>query len=225
MNTENIEKTDFVVELPGWRLHIAQMTSYHWRDLGNVMDLATKGSIKGLLRDHPEGKLENKQTVGLIRKSLEKIVHETPYPPLCSETLITELLEKKVFPRGCLAWEFLAILTIKSGAPWAVIDKEKIKSPLVFRDGLSGEKAATVYGEISCEGLPVLADQNGIVASPWTEISRYSLEGCTLPLFICFLPREVFRKIQPKTHLGRTVWLTWAYKFLYEKTCSFKEQV
>ena len=33
---------------------------------------------------------------------------------------------------------------------------------------------------------------------------------------------ETIRQVQPKVHVGRVVWLTWAYKFLFEKTCKYE---
>lgn len=223
MPTDPLETFDCTVTLPDWRLHLAQMTNYNWRDLGNVMDLATEGAMAELLRNHPDGRLESGKTTSAIRDSMISLGFNLDETPLCSDQLLSELLDKKNFPRGCLAWEFLAILTIKSQAPWAVLDEDKIRHPLTFRLGESGETVPTLTGVMDCEGLPVLADSEGAKASPWNQISRYSLEGVSRPLYICFLPKELFRKVQPKTHIGRTVWLTWAFSFEFEKTCTCKE--
>lgn len=223
MQTDSLETFDCAVTLPGWRLHLAQMAAYEWRDLGNVMDLATEGAISELLRNHPDGRPESGKTIFAIRESIKHMGFDPDATPLCSEQLLSELLEKKTFPRGCLAWEFLAILTIKSQAPWTVLDGDKIQHPLVFRQGEPGETIPTATSEMSCEGLPVIADANGAKASPWNQISRYSLEGVSRPLFICFVPKELFRKVQPRVYMGRMVWLTWAFKFEFEKTCICKE--
>ena len=42
-------------------------------------------------------------------------------------------------------------------------------------------------------------------------------------MFVCYLPRGLFRKVEPKVHMGRAAWLTWAYKFLFERTVSYEE--
>ncbi len=222
MEDKIIENFKCEVKLPDWRLHLAQMTAYHWRDLGNVMDLATKGAIKEIERYFPEKKISLNSVIASIRASLDKLGHDWKKNPPSSEILISEIIEKMAFPRGCLAWEFLAILIIRSCAPWSVMDRKTLKPPLVFRSGKAGEKLSEIGGDVDCQGLPVLVDQEKVVASPWTGISRYDLEGCELPLFVCFLPKELFRKIQPKTHVGRVVWLTWAYKFIFEKSCAGK---
>lgn len=223
MEDVQTEAYNCTVTLPKWKLHLAQMAAYGWRDLGNVMDLATEGAIKDVLRNYPDGDLENSLPISQIRKSIRDMGYDIDKTPLCSEQLLAEILEKEAFPRGCLAWEFLAILTIKSQAPWTVLDGDKIQHPLVFRLGEPGEKILTTTGEMDCEGLPVLADSTGAKTSPWNQISRYTLEGISRPLFVCFLPKELFRKIQPKKYMGRAVWLTWAFKFEFERTCSCKD--
>ncbi len=73
------------------------------------------------------------------------------------------------------------------------------------------------------DGLPVLADSIGVVATPWTYRKPTDLEGCQAPLYICSLPHELFRKVQPRSHMGQAIWLTWVYKFIFERTCSFEE--
>jgi hypothetical protein len=221
MTTMNsVETFGCDIRLPGWRLHLAQMTTTEWRDLGNVMDLATEGALAEIGRACPDGRLDSDPTVTALRSCLRRLGIDPIRTPPASELLIAEVLEKRSFPRGCLAWEILAILTIKSQAPWSVVDHDALAMPLSFRLGEAGEALSTPGGEWSCEGLPVLADRNGAVASPWSSVSRYALEGCKRPLFVCFLPREMFRSVQPKTHMGRAVWLTWAYRFVFEKTCS-----
>jgi DNA/RNA-binding domain of Phe-tRNA-synthetase-like protein len=210
------------IRLPDWRLHLAQMTTTEWRDLGNVMDVATEGALAELYRNHPDGRLDSSATMTALRSCLRRMGIDPARTPPVSELLIAEVLEKRSFPRGCLAWEILAVLTIKSDAPWSVVDHDALAMPLSFRLGKTGETLSTPGGEQSCEGLPVLADRAGAVASPWSSVSRYELEGCKRPLFVCFLPREMFRSVQPKTHMGRAVWLTWAYRFVFEKTCSYE---
>ena len=198
------------------------MTTTEWRDLGNVMDVATEGALAELYRNHRDGRLDSGVTVTALRTCLRTMGIDPARTPPVSELLITEVLEKRSFPRGCLAWEMLAILTIRSQAPWSVVDHDALAMPISFRLGEPGETLSTASGEQACEGLPVLADRKGTVASPWSPVSRYGLEGCKRPLFVCFLPRKIFRSVQPKTHMGRAVWLTWAYRFLFEKTCSYQ---
>ncbi|MCK4776416.1 MAG: hypothetical protein KAT30_16585, partial [Candidatus Krumholzibacteria bacterium] len=116
---------------------------------------------------------------------------------------------------------FFAILTAKSAAPWAVIDRGNLEPPLVFRAGKSSEVLPETDEVTSCEGLPVLADQNGVKASPWSHPEPTVLDDAQDVVFVCFLPENVFRTIAPKSHLGRVVWMTWAYRFVFERTFSF----
>lgn len=221
MAVESIESFDCKVEIPDWRLHLAQMTFYKWRDLGNVMDLATQGAFSKLLKIQQPGYLSAGPTLGDIKKAVQDIGYDTEKTPLCSELLLTEFMDKQLFLKGCLAWDIMAILTINSQAPWSVVDGEILEPPLEFRIGAPSEKFPGPTGDLDCEGLPVLADTKQVLASPFFLPDRYALEGCTMPLFVCYLPADLFRMVQPKSHMGRAVWLTWAYKFQFEKTGTF----
>ena len=107
--------------------------------------------------------------------------------------------------------------------PWSLLDREALEPPLVFRTGEPGEGLALSEGRLDCHGLPVLADGRGVQASPWTPGEPSRFEGCTQPVYVCYLPRDVFRRIQPKSHIGWAVWLTFAYEFLFERTFSYRE--
>jgi hypothetical protein len=163
------------VGLPGWRLHVAQLTARPGRDLGNVMEMAIEGAFKHLQRSFPDGDLARSETVTLVREHLGRLGIDSKANPPCSELLL---------------------------------DRGNLKPPLRFT---SGER-----------GLPVLEDQNGVVDSPWIATSPADLESCSDPVFICYLPEELFRTIDPKSHLGRVVWLTFAFQFIFERSFSFK---
>ena len=89
--------------------------------------------------------------------------------------------------------------------------------------GEAGETLVTSGGPIECGGLPVLADREGVKASPWVPLRPTDLEGCREPVFVCYLPKPLFRRLEPKSHMGRAIWLTWAYRFVFERTCSYRE--
>jgi len=220
MKTAPREPFDCNVSIPGWRLHVAHLMLSEGRDLGNVMDMAVKGARNHLRKCFPERELHGNSTVRSVRDGLARLGLDPERTPPCSESLLNGFLEDPERIRGSLAWEFLALLTIKSLAPWSVLDWDAVEPPLVFRYGIRGESISASPGILDCEGLPVLADAGAIRATPWTHGSGNQLEGCAEPLFVCYLPEELFRTVQPKSHMGRTVWLTWAYRFVFERTCT-----
>jgi hypothetical protein len=211
---------DCTVELPGWRIHIAHLRLWEERDRGNVMDVAVKGAWAQLLRSHPGRGLEQAGTVEMVRRGLKEVGLDPAAVCPASEALLAGFLEAGEMSRGSLAWEFFSVLTVKSEAPWSVVARSSLRPPLTFRAGRPGETLASRGRPFDCEGLPVLADETGVLASPWTLGSPSDLEGCTEAVFVCYLPRDLFRAIEPKTHLGRLVWLTWAYRFVFERTYS-----
>jgi DNA/RNA-binding domain of Phe-tRNA-synthetase-like protein len=222
METAPREPFDCNVSIPGWRLHVAHLILSVDRDLGNVMEVALRGAHNHLRRSFPEGKLLDNSTVMAIRENLVAMGHKPGRTPPCSESLLTGFLEDQESIRGSLAWEFLALLTIKSLAPWSVLDRQAVDPPLDFRYGKQGESIPSPAGALDCEGLPVLADSRGVRATPWTHVTPDSLRDCKEPVFVCYLPERLFRRIQPKSHMGRAIWMTWAYRFVFERTCTHR---
>jgi hypothetical protein len=216
------EAFDCAVRLPEWKLHVAHLQLREGRDLGNVMDLAMEGARSHLRRGHPDGRLDESDTILAIREDLIGLGVDPRATPPASELLISEFLEKGRITRGTMAWEFLALLTVKSEAPWSVVDRDTIEPPLEWRLGERGESLTTTEGSRDCEGLPVLADRNGVKTSPWDRLAPTELDGCGEPVFVCYLPKRLFRRVEPRAHMGRAVWLTWAYRFIFERTCSYR---
>ena len=210
------------VRLPDWKLHVAHLQLREERDLGNVMDVAMEGARAHLLRGHPGARLDESATVLAVREGLKDLGTDPAETPPASERLLASFLETERIPRGTLAWEFLAMLTVKSEAPWSVVDRENLDPPLEWRLGERGEHLPTTDGSRDCEGLPVLADQGGVKTSPWEPLVPTGLDGCREPVFVCYLPSRLFRRMEPRAHMGRAVWLTWAYRFIFERTCSYR---
>ncbi len=224
MPPPELDTFDCSVELPGWRIHLALLAFNKQRDLGNVMDLAVRGAETTLERDFPDGRLDHSRTVALIRDHLKPLGIVPGATPLCSEILLHRFLDGGVIPRGSLIWEFLAVLTVKSRAPWVILNRQDLALPLVFRKGREGETLTLSTGQTACEGLPVLVDRNGVKACPWVAPQPGDLGEIEDPVFVCFLPADIYRTVAPRNHLGRTVWLTWAYRFVFERTCRHPQE-
>lgn len=220
--TENFRHRifDCTIHVPHWKLQVALLARREDRDLGNVMETATAGALAHLRQCFPDGDLGRSSTVAAIRRDLERLGIDPRRHPPSSELVIRNLLENAETIRGPLAWEFLNILIAKSHAPWSALDRSTLNPPLEFRQGKVGETVAGETGEFDCAGLPVLADRDGVKASPWSPSPRSKLEGSNEPVFICYVPEDLFRMVGPRAHVGRSVWLTWAYRFVFERTCS-----
>ncbi len=219
--TSELDTFDCRVTLPGWRLHIASLSAND-RDLGNVMDLATRGAVNALRRLRTASEPLAHPALAVIREHLSRLDIDPGETPPCSEILIERIISRGAIDRGCLGWEFLSLLTAKSCAPWTALDRRHLKPPLTFRLGESGELLRHAAGELDCTGLPVLADDAGVKASPWTLGPPEALQDASDVVFVCYLPRELFREIGPKSHVGRAIWMTWAYRFVFERTCSYR---
>jgi hypothetical protein len=196
------------------------MVAAEERELGNVMDVAVSGAFAHITKLCPRGELTESSTIVALRDELRSIGVEPEACPPSSEVLIEQFLATGEVIRGSLAWEFLAVLVCRSMTPWSVVDRWCLRPPLEFRFGEPGETISDQGGILDCHGLPVLADGEGAKASPWTCGQPGQLEGCSEPVFISYLPKSLFRTINPKGHLGQVVWLTWAYRFVFERRYS-----
>ena len=205
-----------VVDLPDWQLHAAFLVRREERDLGNVMEVALRGAIANARRNAPDGRVDRGETAASIREQLIEMGLDPAHPAPASEQLIARVLEDPEAASGPLAWQFLVLLSLNSQAPWTVVSADRISPPLRFRPGRAGEELPN--SALPAEGLPVLADQNGVVASPWTLPDPDELAECTRPVFFCFLPGPLFRRIEPMAWMGRTVWSTWAFGFVWQRS-------
>lgn len=210
------------VRLPGWKLHLAHLQEREERDLGNVMDVAAEGALAEVKRAHPAGRLETSATTLALREELLSLGVNHDATPPHTERVIQDVLRAGRLPRGPLTWDLLVVLMLKSEAPWFVVDRDLIEPPVEWRLGEPGEALPHDEAVLDCEGLPVLGDRQGVKASPWNRVLPEDLAGCREPVFVCALPAGLYRRFEPKGHVGRAVWLTWAYRFVFERTCSFR---
>jgi len=208
---------DCCVELPAWRLNVTHLLRQTERDLGNVMETALGGAVAYARSCAPDGDVSRAPDLAEIRAGIEG---GAAAPPLASELCIRRVLEDPGSVRGPRAWEFLHFLTLKSQAPWGVVDSAVVRGNLHYRRGRDGERFAHRAGELDCGGLAVLADEESVLATPWTEPLAEPLAQCEAPIFVCFLPADLYRKVDPRGHMGRAIWVTWAYFFLKQRTCT-----
>jgi hypothetical protein len=218
MDTADEAPDECQVNLRDWRLHASFLIRRQERDLGNVMEVALRGAIAHARKCAPSGRVDEAEIPAAIRTAFAELGLDPEVRPPASEQLIEAVLRDPQMAEGCLSWQFLSILTLKSQAPWTILRGDTIAPPLVFRLGVEKESLPLESGFLACDGLPILADTTGPLASPWTLPDREQIADCDAPVFICCLPRTLFRRVEPKAHMGRAMWTTWAYSFLRQRT-------
>ena len=216
----NADQIKCRVELEGWRLHFVWLTPKIGREMGSVMDLACSGALAKLQKRYPDRDLSSDPEVCRFREGIADLGIDPAKTAPSSERVLTRMLESGTFPRGPIAWEYLHLLVTHSPSPWSLMDAARLEGPFEFRYGKSGETIGCETEFSGVEGLPVLTDQKGVVASPWTCSRKEDFGADIDPLFVCFMPEKLWRKINPKAHIGRLVWMTWAYTFVVERAFS-----
>jgi hypothetical protein len=199
------------------------MTRKEDRELGSVMELAAKGAYTRIKKRFADATLTGNDAHDSLRAGFANSGLDCDNTPPNCETIFRKVLTDGAIPRGTLAWDFYMLLFAHSGACWSLVDSSEISDNLEFRMGKESEVVTCMDKEKPCAGHPVLADQNRVLASPWSVKPDVDFDISKDPLFVCYMPQDLAKKTNPKAHLGRVSWMTWAYTFVYERRFSFLE--
>ncbi len=211
MNFEVIDGLDVFNQVPGWRLHMAHLSlTDDYSD--QVLDVAVKGAVSRVKRRFDGVAFGDDPTVRALGEVLDD-----PHEPTC-DALARSILEGEAFPRAHPGVEFRDILALRTQLPWSVMDARTVLFPMAFRSGKPGETGEHLGREVDLEGVPVLADGKGIVASPCSchRADRMSDETRDV-VVVCYTPMSIARDFTARTELGRLMWMTWVFKFESEK--------
>lgn len=110
---------------------------------------------------------------------------------------------------------FRDLLSLRSMAPWSVIDISMVSFTLVFRVGREEETLNQGDDTSSLKGCPVLCNKAGRVWTPITLADEAEVDASSRDiLFVCYAPMERARDVAAKSHLGRIVHMTQAFLFV-----------
>ena len=204
-------------QLRGWRLHFA------WLKLNEgyqeaVLHVAIEATVSNFKRKFSDNSYADEPIVYSIRSLLMG-------GGLSKERCISsfEILAKKILADEGIQTEkpgvvFRDLLSLKSLAPWSVMDISQVSFPLIFRRGREEDMLNQDGSNLNLEGCPVLCDK---VNKLWTPISLAdkdeSTPSCPDVLLVCYAPIERAREVAAKSHLGRTVHMTQAFHFVMER--------
>jgi DNA/RNA-binding domain of Phe-tRNA-synthetase-like protein len=204
-------------KLKGWRLHFA------WLRL-------TEGDHKAVLRITIEGTIsifqrkfsDNSYIDEPIVRSIRSLLMSGGLPKdSCVSSF--ELLAKRVLVGEGIQTEkpgvvFRDLLSLKSMAPWSVMDVSQISFPLLFRMGREEETLNQESSNFNLKGCPVLCDKVGRLWTPITLTDEHDITAsCRDVLLVCYAPIERAREVAAKSHLGSMVHMTQAFRFVMER--------
>jgi hypothetical protein len=209
---EVIDGLDLFLAAPGWRLHLAHLAledGSHEQVLGVIQ----RGTLAKLRKTFPEQDVSGHRNIGAVRDALGD-----GRPRATSERLAARVVGGSPVGSGSTVRTFGDLLTLRTLLPWTFVDARKVLFPLKFRLGEAGETGTSQGEPVDLEGVPLLADGRGIVASVCTDPDRTRLdEDAQEVIAVCYTPLAVSREFEARTELARMVWTTWAYRFVAEK--------
>lgn len=211
MNFEVVDGLDVFNQVPRWRLHMAHLSlTDDYSD--QVLDVAVKGAVSRVKRRFDGIDFGADPTV----RALGDVLDEQHEPT--SDVLARSILAGEDFPRAHPGIEFRDILALRTQLPWSVMDAHNVLFPMAFRMGKTGETGEHLGREVDLEGVPVLADGKGIVASPCCchRADRMGDETRDV-IVVCYTPMSIAQDFTARKELGRLMWMTWVFKFEAEK--------
>ncbi|MEW6363770.1 MAG: hypothetical protein AB1714_03925 [Acidobacteriota bacterium] len=158
------------------------------------------------------------RVVMAMRRLLSKSGIDPEKTPPASETLAQRILDGEEFPRRSEPDDLAGLLMLKTLVPWSVTASSRVRQPLRFRLGRAGETLRSGEDVRPVLGWPVLEDAEQIVASPLMESHLEHAGEADEILLACYQPAEMADVVAAKVHLARFVVMTWAFRFLEEKT-------
>ncbi|PIP08039.1 MAG: hypothetical protein CO012_02140 [Syntrophobacterales bacterium CG_4_8_14_3_um_filter_49_14] len=212
-------------KLKGWRLHLAWLRLQDG-DHKPVLRIAIDGAISIFC-----GKFFNNSYIDepVVCSTRSLLMSGGLSKDRCVSSF--ELLAKKVLAGLDIQSEkpgvvFRDLLSLKSMAPWSVIDISRVSFPLIFRIGREEDTMNQDEGTFQLKGCPVLCDKAGKVWTPMTLADEAAIEAsCRDILLVCYAPLERARDVAAKSHLGRMVHMTQAFHFIMERAFLPEEEV
>ncbi len=212
MNFEVIDGLDVFNRVPNWRLHMAHLSlapDYSEQ----VLDVAIKGAKTRVRKRFEKTPWEDEPTLCALREALG------PDQQCTSECLAREILDGGEFPRAAHPGvEFRDLLALRTMLPWSVMEARQVLFPMQYRLGEAGETGEQRGQEVDLEGLPVLADGRGVVASPCCSHDAARLtDDAQEVVLVAYTPMSIAQEFTARTELGRLMWMTWVFRFESEK--------
>ena len=204
--------------LPGWRLHFAwlQLTQ---RDHQAALDLASLGTVSVFRKNFADFQFGDSPIVRSVHLLLKRGGLSQAKCSSSFDRLAQRVLDGEGIQTDNPGLAFRDILSLKSMAPWSVIDVSQVRYPLVFRRGDQGEVLNRGEKEGDVEGLPLLCDQERNFWSPSAVVDEDEIPVmCGEVLLVCYAPLEHSREIAAKTHVGNLVHMTKAFRFVMERS-------
>lgn len=214
MVLSSANETKCLNKLKGWRLHFA------WLKI-------TEGTHEAVLRIALDGAVtifqkrfsDNSYMDDPVVRSTQSILRNSGLSEENSRSSFEILAEKVIGGRNIQSEKpaviFRDILTLKSMAPWSVMDVSHVSFPVTFRLGREEEMLIQNGITLNMKGHPVLCDTAGRMWTPTTLPDETDLHpSCPDILLVCYAPLERAREVAAKSHLGRIVHMTQTFRFV-----------
>lgn len=205
--------------LEGWRLHFAWLRLGEEEGRESALQNASQGTVSLFRRKFADNSYLNHPVVCSVRSLLRNGGFYTQQCISSFERLAQKVLEGEAINIEKPAVAFRDLLSLRSMAPWSVMDISQVSFPLVFR--FAGEKEALLLHEdiLTLKGCPILCDNKGKIWSPISLADEREITPlCRNIMLVCYAPVEYRQEVAAKSHVGMMVHMTGMFRFVMERS-------
>ena len=203
--------------LTGWRLHFAWLR-LNEGDHEDVLRMASEAAVTIFRRKFSNISYSDDPIV----RSIHSLLMSGGLPKDKCLTSFELLAQRVLSGNGIRSQKpgvlFRDLLSLKSMAPWGIMDILQVRFPITFRMGREEETLREDGNSLSLKGCPVLCDKTRRLFTPMTLSDGDQVaSSCQDILLVCFAPIERAREVAAKSHVGSMVHMTQAFRFVMER--------
>lgn len=213
----SLKEIECINQLPGWRLHFAWLRLKEGEHQA-ALRIAIEGTVSIFREKFSHNSYFDEPIVRSVRSLLGK--NDLGQKECLSSF---ELLAQKILAGDDIAIEnpgivFRNLLSLKSFAPWSIMDIGNVSFPFVFRTGKEGDTLKSKDRTFTLKGCPVLCDKAGKLSTPLSITDGEDITPSSRNiLLVCYAPLERAREVAAKSHLGNLVHMTQVFRFVMER--------
>ncbi|HTU33527.1 MAG TPA: phenylalanine--tRNA ligase beta subunit-related protein [Candidatus Acidoferrum sp.] len=176
---------DIQIDLPGVKLRVVEADGLHVEPSAPDLVRLITETCERKRREFTLESLADAESVRAVRAMFREWgMDPSKYRP-SSEALLRRIVQGKGLYLISNVVDLVNLGSVETGWPYGCYDRSKLRAPVMFRHGASGEAYERVGKEMwRLEGRPTLADADGPFGSPVSDSVRTMITETTCEILI-----------------------------------------